>query len=189
MTSTPARPASRNPLLDTLGANFAVFRECRPLALGIHKAIIARMPELDAAQLRLALRMHTASTRYLKALQSAGERFDLDATGIKGIADRQELARKMFLDVEGLLLRKQKQWGIGSMLRFFREIYLREIDKQWMDHLQTMDHLRDGIGLRGYGQRDPKKEYKREGYDLFMAMMRSMKSELCLLYTSPSPRD
>ena len=93
MTSTPARPASRNPLLDTLGANFAVFRECRPLALGIHKAIIARMPELDAAQLRLALRMHTASTRYLKALQAAGERFDLDgeATG-EVTAEQREVA-------------------------------------------------------------------------------------------------
>jgi preprotein translocase subunit SecA len=113
-----------------------------------------------------------------RLLEEYSAQFHLDATGIRGIADRQELARKMFLDVEGLLLRKQKQWGIGSMLRFFREIYLREIDKQWMDHLQTMDHLRDGIGLRGYGQRDPKKEYKREGYDLFMAMMRSMKSEL-----------
>jgi preprotein translocase subunit SecA len=113
-----------------------------------------------------------------RLLEEYSAQFHLDATGIRGITDRQELARKMFLDVEGLLLRKQKQWGIGSMLRFFREIYLREIDKQWMDHLQTMDHLRDGIGLRGYGQRDPKKEYKREGYDLFMAMMRSMKSEL-----------
>ncbi len=107
-----------------------------------------------------------------------GDQFHLDPSGIKNMNDRQELVRKMFLDVEGLLLRKQKQWGTGSLLRFFREIYLREIDKQWMDHLQTMDHLRDGIGLRGYGQRDPKKEYKREGFDLFMAMMRSMKSEL-----------
>lgn len=93
MTSTPARPASRNPLLDTLGANFAVFRECRPLALGIHKAIIARMPELDAAHLRLALRMHTASTRYLKALQAAGERFDLDGKAAGEVtAEQREVA-------------------------------------------------------------------------------------------------
>ena len=63
MTSTPANPASRNALLDTLGTSFAVFRECRPLALGIHKAIIARMPEIDAAQLRLALRMRRLSIR------------------------------------------------------------------------------------------------------------------------------
>ena len=78
MTSTPAKPPSRNALLETLSANFAVFREARPLALGIHKAISERMPEVDTAQLRLAMRMHTASTRYLKALLATGERFDLD---------------------------------------------------------------------------------------------------------------
>ena len=93
MTSRPAKPSSRNTLLDTLVANFAVFRECRPLALGIHKAISARMPEVDTAQLRLALRMHTASTRYLKALQSAGERFDLDATAAGEVtAEQREVA-------------------------------------------------------------------------------------------------
>ncbi len=115
----------------------------------------------------------------MEALQQAyEEQFHIDATGLAGISDRQDLARKMYKDVEAVLLRKQKQWGIGGMLRFFREIYLREIDKQWMDHLQNMDHLRDGIGLRGYGQRDPKKEYKREGFDLFMAMMNEIKAEL-----------
>ena len=93
MTSTPAKPASRNALLDTLGANFAVLRECRPLALGIHKIIIARMPEVDTAQLRLALRMHTASTRYLKALQAAGERFDLDGKAAGEVtAEQREVA-------------------------------------------------------------------------------------------------
>jgi ProP effector len=90
MTSTPAKPASRNSLLETLATSFAVFRECRPLALGIHKTIIARMPEIDAAQLRLALRMHTASTRYLKALQASGERFDLDGAA----QEEQEAQRK-----------------------------------------------------------------------------------------------
>lgn len=78
MTSTPTKSSSRNALLETISAKFAVFRECRPLALGIHKAIIERMPEVDTAQLRLAMRMHTASTRYLKALLATRERFDLD---------------------------------------------------------------------------------------------------------------
>src|SRR5205807_4153423 len=41
----------------------------------------------------------------------------------------------------------------------------------WIDHLKSMDHLREGIGLRGYGQKDPKQEYKKEGFDMFVAMM------------------
>ena len=49
-----------------------------------------------------------------------------------------------------------------------------------MDHLQAMDHLRDGIGLRGYGQRDPKKEYKREGFDMYLEMVQSVKSSVAL---------
>jgi preprotein translocase subunit SecA len=53
----------------------------------------------------------------------------------------------------------------------FRHLYLEEIDRAWVEHLTNMDHLRDGIGLRGYGQKDPKQEYKKEGYNLFVNMM------------------
>ena len=93
MTSPPAKPPSRNALLETLSAKFAVFRECRPLALGIHKAIGERMPEVDTAQLRLAMRMHTASTRYLKALLVTRERFDLDGKPAGEVtAEQREVA-------------------------------------------------------------------------------------------------
>ncbi len=55
-----------------------------------------------------------------------------------------------------------------DILRYFS---LETLDRQWKDHLLNMDHLRDGIGLRGYGQKDPKQEYKREGFELFRAML------------------
>src|SRR5205085_2268713 len=61
--------------------------------------------------------------------------------------------------------------GIELMCRVFRHLYLEEIDRAWVEHLTNMDHLRDGIGLRGYAQLDPKQEYKKEGYDLFVNMM------------------
>ena len=50
-------------------------------------------------------------------------------------------------------------------------ILLQVIDSQWKDHLLEMDHLKEGIGLRGYGQRDPLVEYKKESYEMFQAMM------------------
>ena len=56
------------------------------------------------------------------------------------------------------------------MRAFERFLLLREVDFAWKDHLLALDHLKEGIGLRGYGQRDPKNEYKRESYDLFQAM-------------------
>jgi preprotein translocase subunit SecA len=58
-----------------------------------------------------------------------------------------------------------------------RMIMLSVIDAQWKDHLRDMDHLKEGIGLRGYGQHDPLVEYKRESFDMFEAMMQRFQEE------------
>jgi len=58
-----------------------------------------------------------------------------------------------------------------EILRYF---ILETLDRNWKDHLLSMDHLRDGIGLRGYGQKDPKQEYKREGFEMFRDMLYSI---------------
>jgi len=52
------------------------------------------------------------------------------------------------------------------------------LDRHWKDHLASMDHLRQGIHLRGYAQKNPKQEYKREAFDLFQAMMNQIQNEL-----------
>jgi preprotein translocase subunit SecA len=65
-----------------------------------------------------------------------------------------------------------------ELMRFLEKTFmLQVIDHHWKDHLLGMDHLRDGIGLRGYGQKDPLIEYKREGYDLFAGMMERVKAD------------
>jgi len=56
-------------------------------------------------------------------------------------------------------------------------LLLQTIDSQWKDHLLSIDHLKEGIGLRGYAQRNPKEEYKREAYQLFMEMMGRIRQE------------
>ena len=58
-----------------------------------------------------------------------------------------------------------------------KDILLRVVDNKWIDHLHNIDMLRDGIGLRAYGQKDPLIEYKREAYDLFNNMMYEIQSE------------
>lgn len=85
---------------------------------------------------------------------------------------------------EGILSRllqkyKEKEEMIGSaaMREFERLIMLQVIDAQWKDHLLAMDYLKEGIGLRGYGQRDPLIEYKKESYDMFQAMMDRIEEE------------
>ena len=58
-----------------------------------------------------------------------------------------------------------------------RDILLRVVDSRWIDHLHNIDMLKDGIGLRAYGQKDPLIEYKKEAYDLFNKMMYDIQSE------------
>jgi preprotein translocase subunit SecA len=65
-------------------------------------------------------------------------------------------------------IRDTAQHIYNDILRYF---LLEELDRCWKEHLLNMDHLRDGIGLRGYGQRDPKQEYKQEGFALFQDML------------------
>jgi preprotein translocase subunit SecA len=72
---------------------------------------------------------------------------------------------------------KEKELGPELMRFLEKNFMLQVIDHHWKDHLLGMDHLRDGIGLRGYGQKDPLIEYKREGYDLFAGMMERIKSD------------
>ena len=66
--------------------------------------------------------------------------------------------------------------------RFF---ILQQIDNLWREHLQSMDSLRESVGLRGYGQKDPLIEYKNEGYDMFLEMMTNMRRNVfiqCLCF-------
>jgi len=56
---------------------------------------------------------------------------------------------------------------------------LQSVDYLWKDHLLNMDHLREGVGLRGYAQRDPLHEYKREGFDMFSGMMVRCSEDIC----------
>jgi preprotein translocase subunit SecA len=73
---------------------------------------------------------------------------------------------------------KLSEFGDELMDHLIKVIMLQVIDTQWKDHLLSIDHLKEGIGLRGYGQKDPKQEYKREAYQLFMDMMVRTREEV-----------
>ncbi|BEH09955.1 MULTISPECIES: preprotein translocase subunit SecA [Geobacter] len=72
---------------------------------------------------------------------------------------------------------KVAAFGDELMDHLIKVIMLQTIDAQWKDHLLSIDHLKEGIGLRGYGQKDPKQEYKKEAYQLFMDMMARIAAE------------
>src|SRR5438552_5952394 len=73
---------------------------------------------------------------------------------------------------------KEKIVGREVLQRVERDIMLQIVDQQWKDHLYSLDHLKEGIGLRGYGQRDPLVEYKKESFALFQAMKERIDEEI-----------
>src|SRR3954451_11012400 len=84
---------------------------------------------------------------------------------------RAELAAHVWPVIERRLAEREKELSSAWLVHFQRQFSLNEIDEQWIEHLKTMDALREGMGLQGYGQKDPKKEYKRIGFDMFREMM------------------
>jgi ProP effector len=88
---TPKKPI-RDAVLDALTTEFPVFRDAKPLAIGIHKAILERRPELTKEAVSKALRIHTGATRYLKALSQADHRYDLDGNEAGDVTGEQREA-------------------------------------------------------------------------------------------------
>ena len=117
----------------------------------------------------------------LKALRDAiSARFGVDiyAEGLKPEnMNRQELGDAIFEKLKERYDAKEKLIGADAMRYHERMIMLSVIDAQWKDHLLSMDHLKEGINLRGYGQHDPLVEYKRESYDMFEEMMQRFQEE------------
>jgi len=103
---------------------------------------------------------------------------DITAEGIDAEKlNRQELGDAIFDKLKERYDAKEQLIGPEAMRHHERIIMLSVIDQQWKDHLLSMDHLREGIGLRGYGQHDPLVEYKRESFDMFEAMMERFEEE------------
>src|SRR5688500_18690743 len=80
-------------------------------------------------------------------------------------------------DVMAAYERREKSVGPDVMRQVERRVILSVVDRIWREHLYEMDHLRDGIGLRAVGQRDPLVEYQREAYEAFSQMMAHIKEE------------
>ncbi len=116
------------------------------------------------------------------------EQFGLDMTftepSISKAGDaRAALEEQIYKVVEKAHRQKEELFdkdaeGVPLLRRYEQYLYLQAIDALWKDHLLQMDHLRQGIGLRGYGQRDPKQEYKKEGYEMFTRMTWNVRSSV-----------
>ena len=97
------------------------------------------------------------------------EQEQFDALNLDDL-NSDELGDALWAAIKKSYEEKEHLVGAELLRRVERDIMLQIVDEQWKDHLYSLDHLKEGIGLRGYGQRDPLVEYKRESFDLFTAM-------------------
>ena len=89
----------------------------------------------------------------------------------------QVLEETIIDEIKTHLKNKEVEFGKPLMDYLMKVIMLQSIDTQWKENLLAMDHLKEGIGLRGYGQKDPVREYQKEGYDMFMDMIVRIKED------------
>jgi preprotein translocase subunit SecA len=90
---------------------------------------------------------------------------------------REKLLEKVLAQAKEVYQRKEVEFGSEAMRHLEKVIYLQSIDTLWKEHLMAMDHLKEGIGLRGYGQRNPLQEYQKEGYQMFTELIQHIKEE------------
>jgi preprotein translocase subunit SecA len=108
------------------------------------------------------------------------ERFGFEPTiNTKGLMERHKLAEAMWQELEKVIDAREQEFGLPWFLYFSRHFMLEEIDQRWIEHLRNMEALREGIYLRGYGQKDPKQEYKKEGFTIFGGMVANISRNVC----------
>ena len=95
--------------------------------------------------------------------------------------DEEGLRQRIIEAVEQAYREKEEQYGAEVMRQIEKAVFLEVLDSQWRDHLALMDQLRQGIHLRGYAQKNPKQEYKRESFELFAAMLERIKHDVITL--------
>jgi len=117
----------------------------------------------------------------LQKLLADDWRIDIDLastiTAAQSITD-EEILNAVTKAANASFAQKIEQVGAESFTHFERMVLLQTIDTQWRDHLSSLDYLRQGIHLRGYAQKQPKQEYKREAFELFGQMLDAVKNEV-----------
>ncbi|KPK98252.1 MAG: preprotein translocase subunit SecA [Omnitrophica WOR_2 bacterium SM23_72] len=101
---------------------------------------------------------------------------EVKETSLEGIK-KEEARQDLYNQIASVYEEKEKEVGQELLRHLERMVFLQIIDTKWKDHLYAMDSLREGIGLRAYGQRDPLIEYKREAFEMFSQMVASIEEE------------
>ena len=100
----------------------------------------------------------------------------------------ETLRERVIKEMEQTYAEKEQLAGSETVRHFEKAVMLQILDQQWKEHLQAMDHLRQGIHLRGYAQKNPKQEYKRESFEMFSTMLDRIKQDTLGIVTKVEVR-
>lgn len=123
---------------------------------------------------------HKSDWKYTEFIEWFWSKFNIRLRALEDMVegkDRDGILNELMGIIKAFYEEKEKKMSSGLVRHIEKMVMLQVIDTKWKYHLHDMDDLREGIGLRAYGQRDPLVEYQHEGYDMFMAMIDSIKEE------------
>lgn len=165
-----------------------IYKQRRQVLEGenLKESILEMIPEV----VKGALQIYADEKIYpedwdLPGLLNFGERVFLPAgllgeEELRGLS-REELREKLIQAANDFYNRREEEIGSEVMRELERVILLRVVDSKWMDHIDAMHQLRQGVGLRAYGQQDPLVEYKYEAYEMFQEMIHSIQEDVVRL--------
>jgi preprotein translocase subunit SecA len=175
-----------------------VMNKHREIIYSMRNSILSAEGQEEIIREMMAEKIDSAVETYIDP-KAHPEEWDIDSLseyltrvfGFRPMIGQKDLGEEEFLnlnpEVLTELLKKQageayerrvNEIGKENLENFQKIIMLQIIDKNWIMHLQDMDHMKEGIGLRGYGQLDPLREYKKEGYALFEELMNRVREEI-----------
>jgi len=142
--------------------------------------------EMAASEIKKVVNFHAVEDyfdnwNYEEIGEIANSMFGLieeERNKIRDFKDKEELAGYLRGLAEKRYAEKEAQFGEKAMRAVEKAVMLQTIDMLWMDHLDNMDHLRDSVRLRAYGQRDPLVEYKNEGHHLFQELLANIQTQV-----------
>ena len=110
--------------------------------------------------------------------------FDVDISDDVKKLNKQKLIEKLREKALKVYEDREKEIGEAAMRELERVVMLKVVDQKWMDHIDAMDELKNGIGLRAYGQKNPVDQYRVEGFDMFDEMVENIKLDVVKLRAS-----
>ncbi|MFC4077424.1 preprotein translocase subunit SecA [Salinithrix halophila] len=152
-------------------------RELRGIVLEMGKELIRRVVETHTADEDLPEEwdLEPVAEFVQNSLLPEGKKVDTDQW--KDL-ERDELVEQIYTDFAKEYEHREEEAGAERLQEFSKVVILRTVDRKWMDHIDAMDQLRQGIHLRAYGQTDPLREYQFEGYEMFQQLVQEIQEEV-----------